>query len=271
MLRRMIDPAKVELRSPPREERDLAVAASNGWICAFDNLSGVSPWLSDALCRLATGGGFGTRALYTDDEEALFDLCRPVLLNGIEDLGHRGDFLERCITLTLPRISDAKRRPEQELWDAFEQRHPSLLGALLDRVSLALAHEAEVELDALPRMADAAVWVTAADGHTKFLEALTENLAEGALRSLEADPVAAAVFALLSEEGDFTGTATKLLAELNEVAEEGVTRRRGWPRTAHHLSGRLMRLAPAFRRQGVVFERARDGVRRMIRLYRAEG
>jgi hypothetical protein len=34
------------------------------------------------LCRLATGGGFSTRKLYTDDEEQLFNAQRPSILNG---------------------------------------------------------------------------------------------------------------------------------------------------------------------------------------------
>jgi putative DNA primase/helicase len=51
------------LRALPRSERDLAIATGNAWVLAFDNLSGIRDWLSDALCRLATGGGFATRQL----------------------------------------------------------------------------------------------------------------------------------------------------------------------------------------------------------------
>ena len=40
--------------------RDFAIASESSWLVAFDNLSGVQRWLSDALCRLATGGGFAT-------------------------------------------------------------------------------------------------------------------------------------------------------------------------------------------------------------------
>jgi hypothetical protein len=41
-------------------------------------------WLSDALCRLASGGSFAVRQLYTDDEEVLFEAARPIVLEGIE-------------------------------------------------------------------------------------------------------------------------------------------------------------------------------------------
>src|SRR5262249_24755294 len=72
ILRRLIDPNKCLLRSQPKDERDLAIAANNGWMIALDNLSDLPAWLSDALCRLATGGGFSTRQLYTDEDEKLF-------------------------------------------------------------------------------------------------------------------------------------------------------------------------------------------------------
>src|SRR4051812_34313923 len=53
MLRRLFDPNEADLRSPPRDERDLMIAATNAHVVAFDNLSHVPPDLSDALCRLA--------------------------------------------------------------------------------------------------------------------------------------------------------------------------------------------------------------------------
>jgi hypothetical protein len=40
------------VRSLSREERELMIAANNGYLLAFDNLSGLPIWLSDALCRL---------------------------------------------------------------------------------------------------------------------------------------------------------------------------------------------------------------------------
>jgi len=46
----IVDPSKPSKRSLPREIRDLAIAASNSWLLAFDNLSHIPDWLSDALC-----------------------------------------------------------------------------------------------------------------------------------------------------------------------------------------------------------------------------
>ena len=80
ILRALLDPNTAPLRALPREDRDLFIAASNGHVLAFDNVSTLSAWLSDTLCRLATGGGFAVRQLYTDQDEILFRChatCNP--------------------------------------------------------------------------------------------------------------------------------------------------------------------------------------------------
>jgi hypothetical protein len=154
VLRSVVDPAVEPLRAPPRDERDLAIAASGNWTPALDNLSGVKPWLSDALCRLATGGGFATRELYSDDREVLFSAKRPVILNGIDSLAVAGDLRDRSLIIELPPISPEKKRTERVFYRDLEKARPKVLGALLNAVSAALRTLERVELEELPRMAD---------------------------------------------------------------------------------------------------------------------
>ena len=95
---RLIDPRSSALRGAPRDVRDLVVAARNSWLVCFDNLSHLPEELADAACRLATGGGFGGRELYSDHEEAVFDATRPLVFNAIPDLGAAcPDFLDRAL------------------------------------------------------------------------------------------------------------------------------------------------------------------------------
>ena len=82
----------------------------------FDNVSGLPSWISDTLCRLATGGGFAVRQLYTDQDEVIFDATRPVILNGIEDIVTRPDLADRALFLQLQPIPEASRRTEVEFW-----------------------------------------------------------------------------------------------------------------------------------------------------------
>jgi hypothetical protein len=70
--RALVDPNLAPVRALPRDERELFIAASNSHVLAFDNLSGLPPWLSDTLCRLTSGGAFSTRRLFTDQDEILF-------------------------------------------------------------------------------------------------------------------------------------------------------------------------------------------------------
>lgn len=116
LLRALIDPSTAPLRTTPRNERDLIIAATNSWCAAFDNISTLPPWLSDALCRLSTGGGFSARELYTDAEEVLFDVTRPVILNGTTDVATRPDLLDRALVMMLPAIQEEGRTPEADLW-----------------------------------------------------------------------------------------------------------------------------------------------------------
>jgi hypothetical protein len=111
ILRALLDPNTAPLRALPREDRDLFIAATNGHVLAFDNVSGLPAWISDTLCRLATGGGFAVRQLYTDQDEVLFDAARPVILNGIEDIVTRPDLADRAVFLMLEPIPEDCRRP----------------------------------------------------------------------------------------------------------------------------------------------------------------
>src|SRR5262249_3288253 len=131
-LRELVDPNEAPNRAEPREPRDLMIAARNGWVLALDNISGLPTWLSDGLCRLATGSGFATRELHTDDDEVIFSATRPVILNGIGDVATRSDLIDRSLLLTLPAIPEARRRDERELLRAFAVVRPRILGALLD-------------------------------------------------------------------------------------------------------------------------------------------
>ena len=90
MLRRLVDPNAADLRAMPRNEDDLLIAAINGRVVGLDNVSYIDNDMADALCRLATGAGFGKRTLYSDLGETIVSVSRPILLNGIpSSLGTR--------------------------------------------------------------------------------------------------------------------------------------------------------------------------------------
>jgi hypothetical protein len=262
LVRSLVDPSTAPLRTTPRSERDLVIAATNSWCVAFDNISTLQPWLSDAMCRLSTGGGFSARELYTDSEEVLFDATRPLLLNGITDVATRPDLLDRALTVTLPPIPEEKRRPERELWRAFEEARPRILAALFDAVAGALSAVEGVRLAGMPRMADFAVWVTAAEKTLgwesgAFMAAYNGNRSEATESALDADPVALAVTKFMEDREEWTGTAGELWDVLNGLVEDSIKHTKVWPGAPNALSARLKRLAPALRGIGIEYEDAR--------------
>jgi hypothetical protein len=266
VLRSLTDPSSTSLRAQPRDVRDLAIAAANNWVFALDNLSYLSRWLSDALCRLATGGGFATRELYTDTDEMVFDIKRPVILNSIEELVTQSDLLDRSLNVELAPITDNKRQTEAEFWRDFEKARPSILGVLLDAVAAALRNRWTVELTARPRMADFAIFVTAAeevlDWHAgTFLEAYERNRDDASHLALESSVVGQAIVS--GRFIDWSGTAGQLLSELIPPLDPAGRRQPGWPRTARALRGQLNRIVPNLRRAGyaVTFTREPGGNR----------
>jgi len=272
IIRSLVDPSTIPLRSLPKDERDLAISAGNSWIISFDNVSYLVPWLSDAICRLATGGGFATRELYANAEEVLFTATRPIILNGIGDIATRSDLLDRTIIITLPTIPNDKRQTEVDLWEAFESARPIILAVFLDAVSLALRDVGTVKLDGMPRMADFAKWATAAVPAlgmvpNDFLGAYGKNIQDIHELALESTPVGRAIMILAGEipkGGEWVGTATELLDKLSFDVGETAGHRKDWPKGARVLGSILSRLAPNFRAVGVDITRDRGSGERLI-------
>ena len=266
LVRALIDPNALPLRALPREDRDLFISASNAHLLTFDNVSGLPAWISDTLCRLATGGGFATRQLYTDDAEMLFDAMRPIVLNGITDVATRPDLVDRSIMLTLEIMDAEKVQTEAEYWEKFNNVRPALLGALLDTTAHGLSRLDQVKLKRLPRMADFFKWVTACETalwpEGTFAAAYEANSAAAVTTTIDADLVAGAVVALMADRNTWTGTATNLLATLTPLVPLEALRTKDWPKSPNHLSGHLRRVAPLLRKVGIKIDKDRDGNKR---------
>ena len=258
MLRKLVDPNAADLRAMPRNEDDLLIAAVNGRVVALDNVSYVETDMADALCRVATGAGFGKRTLFSDLGETIVNVARPILLNGIPSLLARGDLADRSIAVTLPHIPDEKRRAESAVWAEFDAAAPGILALLLDGLVTALRRLPSLKIDRLPRMADFARLACAAApalGWTEaeMLAAMEANRKASVETVVEADPIAEAVRAIMADSaaGRWEGTASLLLEQVNMRVAVEVKNERGWPKDASRLSARLRRVAPALRRAGV--------------------
>jgi hypothetical protein len=247
----------------PRDEDDLIVAAKGSHFLGFDNVSGISDWLSDAICRLSTGGGQGKRRLYTDDEEVLFAGRRPVALNGIEDVVVRPDLVDRSLLITLEPIPESRRREERDIEEQFEREAPKIFAGLLDALSAALRNLPEIKIPNLPRMADFAMWAEAGirsyEAAGTFISAYRSNLALSVSLIIEDSPVGNAVQRFMVDRAEWQGPASALLPQLTAIAGEPTNKERSWPKQANQLAGKLRRVAPALRKTGIHISFTRDG------------
>jgi len=198
---------------------------------------------------------------------------RPVVLTGIDDFVTRHDLADRIIVLTLAAIRDEKRVKEDQLWKQLEKIRGKILGALLDAASTGLKNLEKTNLARLPRMADFAHWVAAAEEKLPwekgaFLAAYEDNRQDLIEKALESDLVGYAVLALLEKQKEWAGTATELLEVLEKYASVQAQKSRSWPQSSRSLSNQLRRVATFLRAKGVEVEFYREGrlSKRLIRI-----
>jgi hypothetical protein len=251
-LRRLIDPNQADLRAAPKTVEDVWIAAQNSHMVSLENLSHLHPQYQDALCVLATGGGYSARTLYTNAEETILELRKPIVLNGISVIVTAQDLLDRCLHIDLPAIQS--RELAGDIDDRFEAARPKLVGALLDLFVSALAMLPHVKTapNQRPRMADfaalgEAVFRINGEPEGAFIAHYDAMRKAGVHRTIDASPLGAALLSFLSGmPSGWRGTLSELLDRLVPYRPQGET----WPRSAKGLGDALRRLAPALRLLG---------------------
>ncbi len=271
ILRSCIDPSVSILRTLPKSERDLQISASKSWVQSFDNISSLSQRMSDAFCRLSTGGGCASRKLYTNDSEVILNAMRPIILGGIPNFETQNDLLDRAIIVNLPHIPKGKRRDEGKIKEAWKREMPGIFGALCDAVSAAIGNLGKVKLGTLPRMADFARFVVAAEpalpwNNGMFLKAYENNRAELVDIAIDADPAGTFVLEFMDKRDEWFGTHSELLESLKNIVPKSIQRIKEWPKSPNSLSNRLMKLEAFLIKKGIKIERKRRADKRIITL-----
>jgi hypothetical protein len=253
--RSLIDPNTVPLRNLPTTIRDLFVSAHGSHVLAFDNVSNISAGISDALCQVASGSGFGTRKLFTDTAQLLISGHRPVIITGLLNAISRSDLADRAVIISMSRIAPEQRCSENEIWRRFELLRPQIFGALLDCMVCGLRQLPHTHLARLPRMADFALWSVACGAFAPgaFVAAFEQAEAEANEAVAEADPVVIAVANFMDERYSWSGTAAELLHLLSKLdrTEAEPSTWKTWPREPSSFGKRLRLATPVLRKIGV--------------------
>jgi DNA-directed RNA polymerase subunit M/transcription elongation factor TFIIS len=267
----LIDPSKTPLLRIPWDDRERIQQLDHHWCVFYDNISGFSREMSDDLCRAASGGGFTKRALYSDDDDVIYDFLRCVGFNGINIAAQRGDLLDRCLLISVKDIPNDKRKTEQQLDSEFEACRSEILGGLLDTLVKAMQLYPSVNPKGLFRMADFTRWgcaIAKALGKTEqaFIDAYGNKVNTQIEEAVHASPVATVLLDLLETWKNWEGTPTKLFTDMLDHATKLKisTRQKSWPKAPHVLMRQLNDLAPSLKALGWEIIESKSGATRRI-------
>ncbi|SIR61364.1 hypothetical protein [Bosea sp. TND4EK4] len=258
VLRYLLDGRRTGGRALPASKQNLDVSARLSHLLSYDNVSYISPAMSDCLARLATGEEEGRRRLFTDSDEVVFEAMRPILINGIGSVVTRPDLVDRTIFIEVPVIPKSRRLTKKAFWQRFEQDAPAIMTGLVEVIVQGLRRLPDTVLADLPRMADFAEWGCAIErthwSEGSFMEAYGANIEAGNADILQVDDLGMAIVEMMSETSSWTGTATQLLERLDGDRTKQQRRLQPLPPNGQRLSIELQRLAPVLRRRGIEIE-----------------
>jgi hypothetical protein len=262
-LRKLVDESAEPFRDFPRKPDDIAAAARNNRIIAFDNVSLINDRMSDLMAQVSTGSAHGAREFYKQTTEVVIGIGCPQLLNGIGGgVIHKPDLLDRSIVVDLPVIQPDARRTEEELSEQFEEARPRILGALLTAVHVGLRRRyTYTPKGPLPRMADFGLWAECCGksfgwAPGQFLREYAEHQREADLRAL-GDWVVFPYLKMLLDDagGQWSGTYQKLLEDLGRCyGRNKGFKPASWPTEPRALSAQLTTYEPNLKKVGIFLD-----------------
>ncbi len=251
LLKDLVDPSALETSGLVSEnEKELIQTASHHWLLVLDNITYIPEKISDLISRICTGGGLSKRMLFQNDSDMIYNFQHVIALNGITQVIHKPDLLDRTLLIRLERIPDEKRATIKSVQQRFDEIKPGLLGAIFDTVAKALKFHDSIKLDTMPRMADFAQWgcaIAMALGAEpqEFIDAYQANVLLQTEEAIDNSPVADAIREFMEEKMFWKGTPTQLHTILRDIAERNkIENSPGWPKGPQVLGRRLSELKP---------------------------
>lgn len=260
MLIMLISDSPTPVSSTPSTPEDWAITANSNPVIGLDNVSRLTPWFQDALCKAVTGDGYITREKYSDSDVTVLSFQRVMGMTSIDPGTLQGDVIDRMIQVELEPIPKSGRKTDREVTVRFESVRRSAHGAILNLLSKVLGKLPSVSLTESPRMADFALLLKALDDVTGWstLDDYLRTIDSASADAVDGDLFATAVLDLAEKRSTWTGTASELLKEITPDSPP-----KGWPTAPHTVSGRLKRSVDNLKSKGVqvVYSRAAGGSR----------
>jgi hypothetical protein len=224
-IRALTDPHEVDTRRVATI-RDLQHGASLTHVIGLENIRYISPDLSDALCTLNTGMGYGERKLFAQGKEFQIKVRCPIIINGIPvNIATQPDLLDRVISFQCEHLGN-RVLSEDGLKRRLAEAAPRMFGALLNGIVGAMKSRLEFgdnndeAADVLlggwkPRYIDAAVWGEAACramgfARGEYVRVLKNNKYNLQRTIAEAEPICIGIKKLFDKKGYWEGYPAQL-------------------------------------------------------------
>jgi hypothetical protein len=274
-LKKLVDPSSVNIMPRVPDERDLAIHASRRRVILIDNVSRFDEAQSNNLCCIATGAGFSTRTLQSNDQETVLPLNNPMIFTGIADMASKGDLLSRGLTAKLQTPPPDKMMSQEAFADRFEAIRPGVSGALFDLLSQVLAvlptvqgtYKGRERFGTFVELGLAIEQVLGWPVGT-VLRVIGDGRESAHEATIEASPVGLALMDMMTGAEAWTGSATTLLNKLTGMVPENVARGKFWPSDATRLSRKLSELRASFAALGLEITSTKSSGARLVAIKR---
>jgi len=268
VINRLVDPTITERIIQPKNERDLIQTVRQKYVTVLDNLSKIDNRVSDIFCQVCTGGSVSLRQLYTDEGENIAQFRHIIILTSISLAIVNADLMDRSIILKLHRIKPEDRKPEQDLWAAFEVARPGILGGIFDTIVKAMAIYPTLTLEQLPRLADFAKWgyaIAEALGKSgaQFLDDFNQNIKRQNESVVEKNVLCQTILRLMSDKPTYLKSVADIHSALKTIAGED-HKDSTFPKLPHNLRAGLDLLRSTLAEHGIAYEyldRQKNGVK----------
>ncbi len=268
-VKRIIDPDGIKpednCTSMPSNHDDLLIQLYNRYTSSFDNVTKISPEISDILCRAITGSSNSKRELYTNANETIFSFRRKIVLNGIVPTLDYPDLQERIIAYRRYSLDDTERLTEQEYQQQFDVLLPNVLGKIFQTIQKAmdLYEQVKKEVKSKSRLADFEIWgeaISRALGYepNSFLVKYHEKLSRSSVTAGESHPIVTTIVNLMENKSKYEDTASKCFTTLIEIAKNlGIDYNNHYvrfPKASNQLKKELTTISPVLKRLGIKFD-----------------
>ena len=223
IIKKLCDPSSISVLEAPKAYNKCVQTLSHHHICFFDNVSNISPRISDLLAQACTGTGFSKRKLYTNDDDVIYSIQNCVGLNGINLAIDKADLMDRSIIIKMDRIPEEKRMAESTLWDEFEQSKPHILGGIFDTLCKAMKIYPQIEVQNISRMVDFTQWgyaisMALTGSGDKFLKAYKDNMNQQTQEIVQTNSLVQAVLTFMEKRNSWSGTVKEAYDNLSMIA-----------------------------------------------------